>query len=43
MAVVSTEITSEAEELCSKPQEEPRTLTSEPEHPLSNALTANQV
>nr|XP_040038828.1 LOW QUALITY PROTEIN: receptor-interacting serine/threonine-protein kinase 4 [Gasterosteus aculeatus aculeatus] len=38
------EITSEAEELCSKPQEEPKTLTvltSEPTSP--NALTSDQV
>ncbi|XP_062262234.1 receptor-interacting serine/threonine-protein kinase 4 [Platichthys flesus] len=40
------EITSEAEELCSKPQEEPRTptlSTSEPESESHNALTSDQV
>ena len=45
-AVVLTEITSEAEELCSKPQEEPRTptlSTSEPEPESHSALTSDQV
>ncbi|XP_037322679.1 receptor-interacting serine/threonine-protein kinase 4 [Pungitius pungitius] len=40
------EITSEAEELCSKPQEEPKTLTlltSEPGPTSPNALTSDQV
>ncbi|XP_060942072.1 receptor-interacting serine/threonine-protein kinase 4 [Limanda limanda] len=40
------EITSEAEELCSKPQEEPRTpnlSTSEPESDSHNVLTSDQV
>ncbi|XP_069544772.1 receptor-interacting serine/threonine-protein kinase 4 [Brachyistius frenatus] len=39
------EITSEAEELCSKPQEEPKTptlSTSDPEPTSSNALTSDQ-
>lgn len=45
-AVVLPEITSEAEELCSKPQEEPKTptlSTSEPEPTPPNALSSDQV
>lgn len=40
---LSAEITSEAEELCSKPQEESKSHAPEPENSLCSGLTTDQV